>query len=141
MIFATYSGLWGVLVIDMVQLVFMMVSFIAAAYFAVNAPGVGGMRGMLDTLSTLPGPGGIDYLAMLPDFTNHWDMAVAVFIIPIAVQWWSVWYPGSEPEAASLPSVCWHQNPSVIRSAQSSSLIWPITSFVRGLGSSWRWPR
>lgn len=101
-IFATYSGLWGVLVIDMVQLVFMMVSFIAAAYFAVNAPGVGGMRGMLDTLSTLPGPGGIDYLAMLPDFTNHWDMAVAVFIIPIAVQWWSVWYPGSEPGGGSF---------------------------------------
>ncbi len=101
-IFATYSGLWGVLVIDMVQLVFMMVAFVAAAYFAVNAPGVGGMQGMLDKLSDLQGPGGIDYLAMLPDFTNHWNIAVAVFIIPIAVQWWSVWYPGSEPGGGSF---------------------------------------
>ena len=25
------------------------------------------------------------------------DMFIAVFIIPIAVQWWNVWYPGSEP--------------------------------------------
>jgi len=25
------------------------------------------------------------------------EVALAVFIIPIAVQWWSVWYPGSEP--------------------------------------------
>ena len=38
---------------------------------------------------------------MLPDFTNNWDMAVAVFIMPIAVQWWAVWYPGAEPGGGS----------------------------------------
>ena len=38
---------------------------------------------------------------MLPDFTNNWDLAVAVFIIPIAVQWWAVWYPGAEPGGGS----------------------------------------
>ena len=38
---------------------------------------------------------------MLPDFTNHWDIAVAVFIMPIAVQWWAVWYPGAEPGGGS----------------------------------------
>ena len=38
---------------------------------------------------------------MLPDFTNNWDMAVAVFVMPIAVQWWSVWYPGAEPGGGS----------------------------------------
>jgi len=27
---------------------------------------------------------------------------VAVFILPIAVQWWSVWYPGSEPGGGSF---------------------------------------
>ncbi len=47
------------------------------------------------------GPGGIDYLAVLPDFSNNWDMAVAVFIMPIAVQWWAVWYPGAEPGGGS----------------------------------------
>ena len=25
------------------------------------------------------------------------DTLIAVFIIPIAIQWWNVWYPGSEP--------------------------------------------
>ena len=25
------------------------------------------------------------------------EVALAVFVIPLAVQWWSVWYPGSEP--------------------------------------------
>ena len=28
-------------------------------------------------------------------------MAVAVFIMPIAVQWWAVWYPGAEPGGGS----------------------------------------
>ncbi len=35
-------------------------------------------------------------LSLLPDFSN-WEVAATVFIIPIAVQWWSTWYPGSEP--------------------------------------------
>ena len=47
------------------------------------------------------GPNGVDYLNILPDFTNDWDIAVAVFIMPIAVQWWSVWYPGAEPGGGS----------------------------------------
>ena len=38
---------------------------------------------------------------MLPDFTNNWDLAVAVFIMPVAVQWWAVWYPGAEPGGGS----------------------------------------
>ena len=38
---------------------------------------------------------------MLPDFTSNWDLAVAVFIMPIAVQWWAVWYPGAEPGGGS----------------------------------------
>jgi Na+/proline symporter len=38
---------------------------------------------------------------MLPDFTNTWDIALAVFIMPIAVQWWAVWYPGAEPGGGS----------------------------------------
>ncbi len=38
---------------------------------------------------------------MLPDFSNNWDLAVAVFIMPIAVQWWAIWYPGAEPGGGS----------------------------------------
>jgi Na+/proline symporter len=36
----------------------------------------------------------IHYLNFLPDFSNNWDLALAVFIMPIAVQWWAMWYPG-----------------------------------------------
>ena len=101
MAFAAHSGLWGVLVIDMIQFVIKMSAVIAAAWFAVNAPEVGGLSALIDKLSVTPGPGGINYLNVLPDFTNHWDIAVAVFIMPIAVQWWAVWYPGAEPGGGS----------------------------------------
>jgi solute:Na+ symporter, SSS family len=100
-VFAAHSGLWGVLVIDMIQFFIKMTAVIAAAYFALKAPQVGGLSGLIDKLSVMPGPNGINYLNVLPDFSNHWDMAVAVFIMPIAVQWWSVWYPGAEPGGGS----------------------------------------
>lgn len=100
-IFATHSGLWGVLVIDMVQFFIKMTAVIAAAYFALQLPEVGGLTGLVDKLSHITGPGGINYLDVLPDFTNHWDIAVAVFIMPIAIQWWAVWYPGAEPGGGS----------------------------------------
>jgi Na+/proline symporter len=100
-VFATYSGLWGVLVIDMVQFFVKMTAVIAAAYFAVNLPAVGGLSGLVEKLSVAKGPGGINYLNILPDFANNWDIAVAVFIMPIAVQWWAVWYPGAEPGGGS----------------------------------------
>jgi SSS family solute:Na+ symporter len=99
--FAAHSGLWGVLVIDMIQFFIKMSAVIAAAYFAVTAPQVGGLDALISKLSATPGPGGINYLNVLPDFANHWDIAVAVFIMPIAVQWWAVWYPGAEPGGGS----------------------------------------
>ncbi len=100
-VFAAHSGLWGVLVIDMIQFFIKMTAVIGAAYFAVNLPQVGGLTGLVEKLSNRPGPGGLNYLNMLPDFTNNWDMAMAIFIIPLSVQWWTVWYPGAEPGGGS----------------------------------------
>jgi len=102
-VFAAHSGLWGVLVIDMIQFFIKMTAVIAAAWFAVQH--VGGLGAMIAKLSApMPSPDGsamIHYLNVLPDFTNNWDIAVAVFIMPIAVQWWATWYPGSEPGGGS----------------------------------------
>ncbi len=100
--FAAHSGLWGVLVIDMIQFVIKMTAVIAAAFFAVRH--VGGLDVMVEKLSgPMPGPNGtmVNYLNMLPDFTSNWDLALAVFIMPIAVQWWATWYPGAEPGGGS----------------------------------------
>ena len=100
-VFATHSGLWGVLVIDMFQFFIKMTAVIGAAYFAVTLPQVGGLSGLVDKLSNMKGPGGVNYLSLLPDFSNNWDLALAVFVMPIAVQWWAVWYPGAEPGGGS----------------------------------------
>jgi len=100
-IFAAHSGLWGVMVIDMLQFFIKMAAVIAAAYFAVELPQVGGLSGLVSKLSAARGPGGLHYLNMLPDFKSNWELAVAVFVMPLAVQWWAVWYPGSEPGGGS----------------------------------------
>src|ERR1043165_5903573 len=78
--FAAFSGLWGVLVIDMIQFFMKMAAVIAAAYFAVNSAQGGGLHAMVEKVSAMRGPGGLNYLSLLPDFSNNWDMAVAVFI-------------------------------------------------------------
>lgn len=98
-VFATVTGLWGVLVIDMIQFFIKMTAVIAAAYFAVRA--VGGMDVLLEKLSTATAANGAPFLNMLPDFRSNWDLAIAIFIMPLAVQWWAVWYPGAEPGGGS----------------------------------------
>lgn len=100
-VFATYAGLWGVLVIDMIQFFIKMSAVIAAAYFAVTSPQIGGLGPLMEKLATRRGPGGLDYTSFLPDFSSNWDVAIAVFIMPVAVQWWAVWYPGAEPGGGS----------------------------------------
>ncbi len=89
-IYSATSGLWGVVVTDLLLFVIAMVGSVAAAYYALQQPDVGGLAGMVAH------PALQDKLALLPDFTD-WRVALPVFVIPLAVQWWSTWYPGAEP--------------------------------------------
>jgi solute:Na+ symporter, SSS family len=91
--FAATSGLWGVMVTDFVQFGIAMTGSFAAAWFSLKQPQVGGLSGLI--AHTDP-----RYLGFLPDFSD-WTVALAVFVIPLTVQWWSVWYPGSEPGGGS----------------------------------------
>jgi solute:Na+ symporter, SSS family len=100
-IFAAQSGLWGVLIIDMIQFFIKMTAVIAAAYFALRQPQVGGLQHLVARLSELRGPKGLNYLNILPDFANNRDLAFTIFIIPLTVTWWAGWYPGSEPGGGS----------------------------------------
>src|SRR5437764_1472995 len=101
MVATTFSSDTPNLVTDIVQFFIKMTAVTAAAYFALQAPQVGGLHNLVAKLSAMRGPGGVDYLSFLPDFRSNWDLAVAVFIMPIAVQWWAVWYPGAEPGGGS----------------------------------------
>jgi Na+/proline symporter len=91
--FASVSGLWGVLVTDSIQFLITMTGTFAVAYFALQQPQVGGLAGLFAKVPARA-------LNLLPDF-GDWSVALAVFIIPITVQWWSVWYPGAEPGGGS----------------------------------------
>ncbi len=88
--YSSLGGLRGVLITDFVQFGLAMIGAVWAAVVVVNMPEVNG----LDALLSYPGLEG--KLSILPDF-NDWNAVLILFILPIAVQWWSVWYPGAEP--------------------------------------------
>jgi Na+/proline symporter len=91
--FATIAGLWGVLITDVFQFVIAMTASAAAAYYALQQPQVGGLSGLMTQVPP-------STLKLLPDF-GDWSLALSIFILPLTVAWWSVWYPGSEPGGGS----------------------------------------
>jgi len=88
--YSSLGGLRGVLLTDFFQFFIAMVGAIWAAKVVIDLPQVGGLTELL----THPNVSG--KLSLLPDFTDT-SMLIPVLIIPLAVQWWSVWYPGAEP--------------------------------------------
>jgi len=124
-VFAAHSGLWGVLVIDMLQFFIKMTAVFAAAWYSLvevgrrlaNDPSAwAGLRSLVEYLSTrqvvvgrvasdqpvmsASDGSGQPILDMLPNFGMA-DLALLIFILPIAVSWWANWYPGAEPGGGS----------------------------------------
>jgi len=89
-IYSSLGGLLGVLLTDFILFIIAMIGSVCAAYFAVNQAQVGGLAKLLAH------PRVVEKLAFLPDFSNT-EMVITLLVIPLAVQWWSVWYPGAEP--------------------------------------------
>ncbi len=88
--YSALGGFRGVVLTDFVQFLFAMGGSVAAAYFVINLPEVGGLQALVTS------PALEDKLNFVPSLTNR-DLFFSVFLIPLAVQWWSVWYPGAEP--------------------------------------------
>ncbi|MBM3297707.1 MAG: Na+:solute symporter [Candidatus Aminicenantes bacterium] len=88
--YSALSGLLGVLITDFFQFFLAMAGSVAAALVALRLPQVGGLSGLLGNEAVR------SRLALLPDFADT-PALLAVLVIPLAVQWWSVWYPGAEP--------------------------------------------
>ena len=121
-VFAAHSGLWGVLVIDMVQFFIKMTAVFAAAWFSLvevgrrlagDASGWTGLKVLVAQLSTqqvvttngvpvmsVSDGTGQPILDMLPNFSMK-ELALMIFILPIAISWWANWYPGAEPGGGS----------------------------------------
>ena len=123
--FAAHSGLWGVLVIDMIQFFIKMTAVFAAAWFSLvevgrrlagEPSGWLGLKLLTERLSTLQvvqstaanaqpvmsvkDGTGQPILDLLPNFSMS-ELALMIFIMPIAVSWWANWYPGAEPGGGS----------------------------------------
>jgi Na+/proline symporter len=125
-VFAAHSGLWGVIIIDTIQFFIMMTAVFAAAWYGLVAVAQKfaqsdsawlGLQILVEKLSTLqvndtkvgdaqvPVFTAIDgkgqpVLDLLPNFGMS-ELALMIFILPVAISWWANWYPGAEPGGGS----------------------------------------
>ena len=96
--YAALVGLRGVVFADVVQFVIAMAGAVALAYYAIAAPGVGGIEGLRaalpeTTFRLLPvvdGSGGTLTTGTLL-------LPLSAFTAYLGIQWWASWYPGQEP--------------------------------------------
>ena len=88
--FSAIGGFKGVVYTDLILFFVAMGGAIGAAYYLVNLPEVGGIESLLAHENV------VGKISILPDFGNR-EALITLLIIPLAVQWWSSWYPGAEP--------------------------------------------
>ncbi|MEC7870231.1 MAG: sodium:solute symporter family protein [Bacteroidota bacterium] len=90
MIFSALGGFKGVVYTDLILFFVAMVGSIGAAYYLINLPEIGGLNNLIsnETISKK--------ISIIPDLSDT-NVLITLFIIPLAVQWWSSWYPGAEP--------------------------------------------
>ena len=89
-IFSALGGFKGVIYTDFILFFLAMVGSIGAAVYLVNLPEVGGINALINNENIS------SKLSILPDISDK-NALITLFIIPLAVQWWSSWYPGAEP--------------------------------------------
>ncbi len=94
-LFTVMGGLSAVIWADFILFVISMAGAFAAAIYVLYLPQVGGLSGLLSN------PNVVDKLSVLPNFADK-DSVIALLLIPLAVQWWSTWYPGAEPGGGSF---------------------------------------
>jgi len=88
--FSALGGFKGVIYTDFILFIAAMGGSIGAAYFIVNQPDIGGLHALITHENVAP------KLGMIPSFDNT-EAVILLLIIPLAIQWWSSWYPGAEP--------------------------------------------
>ena len=89
-LYSSLGGLKGVVITDFFQFILAMVATFWATYYIIDLPQIGTLENLLTHPNVVP------KLDFIPDFQQR-EVFITLFILPIAVQWWSVWYPGAEP--------------------------------------------
>ena len=88
--YSTLGGLKAVIITDFVQFILAMTGSIWAMFYILSLDEIGGLSELLTHNNV------VDKLALIPDLSNP-DVWVPVLLVPLAVQWWASYYPGSEP--------------------------------------------
>jgi Na+/proline symporter len=89
-IFSAASGFLGVVFTDVILFVIAMLGAFLAAWFSLDHPAVGGLAGLISNDAVQAKS------SVFPDFSDS-SVWIPLLLVPLAVQWWAVWYPGSEP--------------------------------------------
>lgn len=89
-LYSSLGGIKGVIWADFFQFGIAMTGAFYAAYIVLQEPEIGGLHALITHPDVVP------KLNLIPDLSDP-SLLLTLFIIPIAVQWWAVWYPGSEP--------------------------------------------
>ena len=89
-VYSALGGFRGAIYTDFFLFIIIMVGAVVGMVYALDRPEVGGFAAMMKN------PVVQRHLSFFPDVGNA-DLFVSVFVIPVAIQWWNVWYPGSEP--------------------------------------------
>ena len=89
-VFSALGGFKGVVYTDFLLFFVAMAGAIGAAYYLVNIPEVGGLQAIIDNDLVK------SKMDILPDLSDT-KLVITILVIPLAVQWWSSWYPGGEP--------------------------------------------
>ena len=88
--YSTLGGLKAVIITDFVQFSLAMVGSIWAMIYILGLEQIGGLSNLITHANV------VDKLALIPDLSDP-DIWVPILLVPLAVQWWASYYPGSEP--------------------------------------------
>ena len=89
-VYSALGGFRGAIITDFFLFMIILAGAFTIMYYGWSHPAVGGFSKMMEN------PVVQSHLNFFPDFSDT-DTLIAVFVVPIAIQWWNVWYPGSEP--------------------------------------------
>jgi len=88
--YSTLGGLKAIIITDFVQFSLAMIGSIWAMIYILGLEQIGGLSNLIAHANV------VDKLALIPNLSDP-DIWVPILLVPLAVQWWASYYPGSEP--------------------------------------------
>ena len=90
LIYSALGGLKAIIITDFIQFCLAMIGSVCGMLYILDMPEIGGISGLISHKNV------IDKIDLIPDLSDP-NIWVPTLLVPIAVQWWASYYPGSEP--------------------------------------------